>query len=73
MCRATNENEKTIGGYESILQSLASYHMHLPYFHPTTIEPLVCRWSDDKVLNFINISNNNILRYKSMIDHIQGD
>jgi len=75
LCRSTDAKAKTMGGCASLLQSWAWYHM--PYTAPLSRQqpsyPLVCRWSGGRVLNFRNVPHNNLVGYRSMIDHIQVD
>jgi len=75
LCRSTDAKAKTMGGCASLLQSWAWYHM--PYIAPLSRQqpsyPLVCRWSGGRVLNFRNVPHNNLVGYRSMIDHIQVD
>jgi len=75
LSRSTDAKAEPVGGCASLLQSWAWYHML--YIAPLSRQqpsyPLVCRWSGGRVLNFRNVPNNNLVGYRSMIDHIQFD
>jgi len=62
ICKATNVKATIIGCYASLLQLWAwhhfSYVMLISSCQP--LYPLVCRWSNHKVLNFINVPQNDL-------------
>jgi len=75
LCMSTDAKAKTMGGCASLLQSWTWYY--LPYIARLSRQqpsyPLVCRLSGGRVLNFINVPHNNLVGYRSMIDHIHVD
>jgi len=73
MCRAIDAHARTMSGCASLLQSWAWFRM--PFIAPISrvppTFPLVCQWSGGRVMNYRNVSHNDLVGYRARIDHMQ--
>ncbi|KAH1199134.1 Serine/threonine-protein phosphatase 7 long form [Glycine max] len=74
MCRSTNPDAKTMGGYKSLLQSWAWYYMLFiaTRVNQIALYPLVMRWSGGG-LSFSGTPHGDVISYRMRLDHMTAE